>query len=259
MQPSVGSADHHLFAGDDVALTKVEKWVLDRARRYGITGFVARASFVAVAASTLIVLAALYPLGAFEDTADWIPALSMGAAVPAVVAPPMLGFCSRLIARFDTTVHLLHLSAVTDPLTGVLNRRGFFDVLGQMCEGGDEFEVAMIDLDAFKALNDTHGHAAGDRALQHVAGWLREVVGDGGHVGRLGGDEFAWVAGLDPEREAPARAPFVVDGIEFTASIGRAVAAPGQDPDATLLAADSGLYATKRLRSGRRDVTLRPT
>ena len=81
----------------------------------------------------------------------------------------------------------------TDPLTGLANRRRISEdgtrLLAQRT-GGDQVAVLTIDLDGFKALNDAHGHEAGDRALVLVGDCLRDLAQPGSMVGRLGGDEF---------------------------------------------------------------------
>ncbi len=85
--------------------------------------------------------------------------------------------------------------AVTDALTGLFNRRHFLaearEQLRRTRRYGERLAVAVLDLDGFKPLNDQHGHAAGDRALQALADVLRECMRDSDLVARLGGDEFA--------------------------------------------------------------------
>ena len=94
--------------------------------------------------------------------------------------------------------------ALADPLTDLPNRRAFEGALADAltaCEDAGEsatMSVAFVDLDHFKAVNDTHGHATGDRVLKHVAGLLARLSGDNCHVARHGGEEFALVfAGLN--------------------------------------------------------------
>ena len=105
--------------------------------------------------------------------------------------------------------------ATVDPLTGIANRQA---VLGRVDEEiaratryGHPLSVVLVDLDHFKRLNDTHGHAAGDRVLRHVAQLLRANVRERGLAGRYGGEEFLVVlpetdvdAAAIPGREAPA-------------------------------------------------------
>ena len=86
---------------------------------------------------------------------------------------------------------------LADPLTGSLNRAGVDTVAPRLLARAKDAEVTMVavlDLDGFKQLNDSVGHAAGDAALRQLSAALREAVGDLGVVGRLGGDEFVVVA-----------------------------------------------------------------
>jgi len=95
----------------------------------------------------------------------------------------------------DILLHTAQAQADGDVLTPTLNRRAFLrEVHRAMADCrryGEEAALVYIDMDGFKAINDLHGHAAGDAALVHVAGLLNASVREGDSVGRLGGDEFA--------------------------------------------------------------------
>lgn len=231
-----------------------EQWALDQVRRHGVGTFVAWMTLVAIAASVVVVVGSLVVVGAGSDEPHWTRALVIGVLTPIVVGPPILFLSARLVARLDVAIRLLQESVVTDALTGVANRRGFFDALEAVetrraASGGDRVEVAMIDVDDFKAINDARGHPTGDTALCMVAAWLQQEVGDRGIVGRLGGDEFAYVAVVDPSSPPPpARREFRLDGLEFSVSIGRAQARGG-DLHAALLDADADLYRQKQTRA----------
>ena len=109
----------------------------------------------------------------------------------------------KLIARVDDVVErrrleeLLWELALVDDLTGLHNRRSFMLLAGQALKEAVRARRPLIalflDVDGLKAINDTHGHAAGDRALRLVAGALRAACRDSDIVGRLSGDEFAIV------------------------------------------------------------------
>jgi diguanylate cyclase (GGDEF)-like protein/PAS domain S-box-containing protein len=157
-----------------------------------------------------------------------------------------------------------------DPLTGLANRTLFHDrvahALAQRRPVDDQVALLLIDLDAFKPVNDTHGHGAGDALLVQVAQRLAAGVRDGDTVARLGGDEFAVlleVGGLEQltrggadvaERLlAAVSQPYDVDGKEIVvgASMGLTVAGPTTDPEALVREADQAMYASKAAGRGR--------
>jgi two-component system, cell cycle response regulator len=152
--------------------------------------------------------------------------------------------------------------AFTDALTGLWNRAVFSErldeALAQAKRHGSRLGVVYVDLDGFKAVNDTHGHDAGDQLLVQIATRLRDVVREYDTVARLGGDEFAvMVTHLTPgallataERVATAVAIPVTHGgarFQVTASIGVAEY-PEHATDAVLLLklADDAMYRSKR-------------
>lgn len=159
----------------------------------------------------------------------------------------------------------LHELAIRDELTGLYNRRHFNASLELAARAEDSVTVAVVDLDGFKRINDTLGHAAGDLALRVAAAALRNAAPEG-LVARVGGDEFAVIMwDLAPGEEhalarglthALAVAPFVVSeeaGIRLSGSVGVARPQPGMDPEAIIQEADRALYRAKdahALRAG---------
>lgn len=153
-----------------------------------------------------------------------------------------------------------------DALTEVANRLGFESTLeaALATRRGGRVGVAYLDLDGFKAVNDTLGHAAGDAVLIECARRLAAVVRDGDVVARLGGDEFAVILqAVTPdelatvaERAATALADPIATAagaVTIGASIGLAVAPDdGSDMDALLQAADARMYRAKRAKPERR-------
>ncbi|WBC13366.1 GGDEF domain-containing protein [Micromonospora sp. WMMA1998] len=147
----------------------------------------------------------------------------------------------------------LQRSALRDPLTGLANRAGLADAWTQLAPLRPW--VVVVDLDGFKPVNDTHGHAAGDLVLTAVAARLRTAHG---LAARLGGDEFAaLLLDTDPAAAArrlaaaiaaPVRLPSGV-AVSVTASIGLAPASPS-GLAAALANADAAMYRAKTTRTG---------
>jgi diguanylate cyclase (GGDEF)-like protein len=148
-------------------------------------------------------------------------------------------------------------SALSDPLTGIGNRRRFEEALGALAAAagreGSALSLLMIDVDGFKRFNDAHGHVAGDEALRLVAGVLETTAGRQGHVvARYGGEEFVVLmarSGLDEAvalAEAIRAAVGVPGAMPLTVSIGAATSAPSDPPAALVERADAALYAAKR-------------
>ncbi len=161
--------------------------------------------------------------------------------------------------------------ARTDHLTGLANRRWFMEALEQEVERADRYgrplSLVSLDLDHFKSVNDTHGHAAGDDVLREAAQALRSVCRDVDLAARLGGEELAL---LLPETDV-AGARIVAERVReriagtahrspagrsfrVTASLGVATAKPGSTVEALLQAADEALYRAKD--AGRNQVAL---
>ena len=144
-------------------------------------------------------------------------------------------------------------AATLDPLTGAVNRVIFDDRLAQALarrrRRGTPVIVALIDLDDFKAINDTHGHACGDAALQWVAGRLRDAVRSEDTVGRIGGDEFAVVAevGSRDFGRLLQKLHQAAEGFEprLTFSVGAVSADDHDDVESLLQRADQAMYAEK--------------
>ena len=155
--------------------------------------------------------------------------------------------------------------AMTDPLTGLRNRRAADLVLDRLCAARAGFGLLHMDLDYFKAVNDTLGHAAGDFVLETVGRILREQLRAEDCAARIGGDEFVViVAGRSDPKTLQAIAgriiaridePMVFEGgtARVSASIGIVRSADFAAPDATqlLASADRALYAAKHAGRGR--------
>jgi diguanylate cyclase len=108
--------------------------------------------------------------------------------IPFFIALPVSIFALNLMRNMNAVTARLDLLVQTDPMTGLFNRSHFLRLVQEKrCKQGF---YALADADHFKSINDTHGHEAGDRALQHLARHMSQVFGPYGIVGRLGGEEF---------------------------------------------------------------------
>lgn len=156
----------------------------------------------------------------------------------------------------------LYRQARTDALTGLPNRFHFLDQLKQQVvqaqREGTSLAVLFTDLDRFKGINDSLGHAAGDQLLREVAARLRQCMREGDTIARLGGDEFTVLINqLRSTREAATVAehviaalsePFLIEGAEnvVTASIGIAVyPSDGASAEDLMRGADTAMYRAK--------------
>jgi two-component system, cell cycle response regulator len=163
----------------------------------------------------------------------------------------------RAADRVTSMQRELFRFATTDFLTGLLNRRAFFDRAGEMCKRaktGSGLTTMICDLDHFKQINDTYGHSVGDAVLRSVAA---EAAPLDGIVGRLGGEEFGIVVegALSDALEIAESFRRAVSGlkiysddvaVEVTCSLGLAEWESGDTIDSVLRRADMALYEAKR-------------
>jgi diguanylate cyclase (GGDEF)-like protein len=170
------------------------------------------------------------------------------------------GFLLMAIDRLRNEVADL---ALLDDLTGVGNRRHLLQRLTEECakseRSGVPFALLVIDLDGFKAVNDTHGHAAGDACLQHFTLMAQTRLRTGDMLARTGGDEFCVMLPAATLREGAMIARRIVDvcradaeacvgadiPIEVSIGVAQWTREVGE-PDRLIAAADHALYAAKK-------------
>jgi diguanylate cyclase (GGDEF)-like protein len=169
------------------------------------------------------------------------------------------------------TLALAQARAATDPLTGLGNRRLLEDAMARLQarerRTGEPFAVVLVDLDSFKAVNDTFGHSAGDALLVAVAEALTRETRADDIVGRFGGDEFILLLGavaggdavtvVERCRAAIADIRLGDTAVATKASFGLVASTAGADPAAVLRAADQAVYQAKA-RGGDCVVTASP-
>ncbi|MCI0481554.1 MAG: GGDEF domain-containing protein, partial [Candidatus Dadabacteria bacterium] len=156
----------------------------------------------------------------------------------------------------------LKRQAVTDPLTGLYNRRSFTKALGRLVEHADRYDepisLLMVDIDRFKAINDTYGHAAGDDVIRAVADIIRSSIRKVDAAARIGGEEFAVILPVSDRKSSFDTAERIRKAIRkravrhgrtdiaVTVSIGVATRTGGLSvPEALVREADRCLYAAK--------------
>jgi len=184
--------------------------------------------------------------------------------VPLIVVPPLAYWHHNVLFELEKTKRQVEELSRTDPLTGLLNRRYFFekaaDHLALSQRHGHPISLLLIDLDHFKQINDRFGHQAGDSVLQSTAAVLRNTTRNVDIPARYGGEEFVL---LMPHTDGDAALTFCrrlqraladepaggVGGIPpVTASIGIACSKPhGYEIDRLLAKADDALYRAKAM------------
>jgi diguanylate cyclase (GGDEF)-like protein len=183
-------------------------------------------------------------------------------ALDLLVAQARVGLANAvLVHQLELLKQTYQDQATRDQLTGLLNRRGLVLTAEQI---PGHLGVLFCDLDGFKAINDTLGHAAGDELLEKVARRLEGAMRADSVLGRMGGDEFVVVApgasdddlaGLGRRIEIDLGKPFLLEAgmARIGVSIGAAHAAPGErDLDSLLGQADQLMYEVKRSRKAGR-------
>ncbi|MBY3515390.1 GGDEF domain-containing protein [Rhizobium laguerreae] len=267
--PMLSGYDNLAFIADNLAIALL---LFATARQYWLARAEAPAPLLGITAlytltaiSFVLCAAVLISDGKLvigKAPSNWAEDLSL-----AVCIAGMTGIGALSLALHQWRLAARHrLDAITDPLTGLLNRRALFDQYGAR-PMGTTTAVIVFDIDHFKSVNDRFGHAAGDRVLNIFAGELSAHCRSGDTAARLGGEEFVLVlkeimpgrAELTAERirrAFEAREIHIDDEVlTCTVSVG---VAPGRskslDFDTMLSAADKALYVAKR--AGRNRVEL---
>lgn len=168
----------------------------------------------------------------------------------------------RELERSKQRLLNLEKLADQDSLTPVINRRAFVRELSRVISYAQRYDAVSsliyFDVNGFKAINDTHGHACGDAALMHVVDILMSNVRDTDVVGRLGGDEFGVILAQADERHAREKAaqlaaavgskPLEWEGQKIAIEVAYGVYnfKPGENATEALAAADRAMYAHKK-------------
>lgn len=185
--------------------------------------------------------------------------------IPFFVTPMFSAMTALSIRDLQKARRRASEMALLDPLTGIANRRAFFDILAKRMEPAHESSrtqgVLFIDIDHFKDINDRWGHAAGDAVLKDFANLLKSSMREGDLIARMGGEEFVvHLLDVSPSSLAVIAAgigatvrshtvTFEATTLRYTVSIGAAIGGSTHTIDQLLSAADHALYRVKN--SGR--------
>jgi len=173
----------------------------------------------------------------------------------------------QTIATQNSRIEKLEVMTTTDPLTGLLNRRGILKELEHAVATADRYGetaiFAYIDLDGFKEINDTFGHDVGDAKLKFVADTLLSTIRQTDYAARLGGDEFALLLRHSEFSGGKERTRFIQQKLNFTkfkyhdyslpirASFGITEICPGSTVETIMKKADRQMYNNKNIRRSR--------
>lgn len=161
--------------------------VLGNGMRYGMRLF--REALIGCFAAAMLVLS-LRSVGGTTEISPGLLFLNLFGGIILVYAYILMGRIEQSRAQLEQRSRI-------DTLTGLMNRRGLLEhadqLFGQLQRGGDRLVVMFADLDKFKLINDTHGHAAGDQVLKRFSDILRGSIRGGDLAARMGGDEFVLI------------------------------------------------------------------
>ena len=244
------------------------RWRINNLRDVWI--FTGMVCLLSVVCSELTVLT-LYLVGG-REAFHFDNAVMFAALVPVLVSVPITYWVAKMSLSLSSTQAELQQLANTDPLTRLSNRRAFFrtaEAMLRTAETQNRFCALMvIDADYFKDINDSYGHAIGDKALVGIADVLRDNFRQTDLICRVGGEEFAvLLPGLDVSRAEPlaqrvvnavSQSPITEDNIiiEYSVSCGIADTTTSYQLQALFKEADDAMYLAKergRNRVARRD------
>lgn len=186
----------------------------------------------------------------------YLDAMIAALIIPLVVSSLAFSWIASLTLKLDASRRELEWLALTDPLTGLANRRAALSRLGDWRDA--PIALAIADIDFFKRVNDRLGHDGGDASLVHFAAMLTRLLPEGWLIARIGGEEFLIAAPtadfltfaerIEALRCAVAETPLITPAgpYSLTASFGLAARRSDEAPERCITRADQALYAAKQ-------------
>ncbi len=228
-------------------------------KQFGVLNVTVTLTIVSIVISNLItaVLTILLSGGIAASS------IIIATVVPTVIAPVFAYITLRLTHQLDLAKERLRQLSITDELTQAYNRRYFIEITTKVLAGTkryhDSFAIIIFDIDDFKGVNDTYGHAAGDQVLRMLSEICMTHIRDSDIFARYGGEEFAiLVPRCSPTdiikfaeririKLSEARVRYNQADIQFTVSMGAGIFdSETPDLDTILTRADAALYAAKK-------------
>lgn len=238
-------------------LTMGTTTILSISTQRRVWAFVLLTTTVLIIASLFIAAAAI----ALWDITEVGLTYGIAIVVPLLTAPPTIYLFAQALYQLQQVQHKLFQLAYTDELTALANRRHFFAQGERMVKvvqaSGKAAALLLFDINDFKPINDTWGHAAGDDALRSIAGTLKKFAQPGDLIARLGGDEFALLRPNATRKELTTlstqirqqlvQAPYEYNGavLPLTLSTGMSDTTQAISLEALLHISDMALYAAK--------------
>ena len=211
-----------------------------------------------LAYGAVIVLLTLNRPGQVNVKLEWVQWIALTATL--AVLCPFVGYLGNIRRRLGESLRAIKELAQRDALTGIFNRHHLTETLEReiaRCErGAAPLLLAVVDVDHFKRINDTHGHLVGDRVLQAVAGRLQDTLRKGDYLARFGGEEFVLLMAVNGPDAAQATCDRMRTSVEqlqidelgsqrVTVSVGGSFHRPQDTQGSLLQRADAALYRAK--------------